>query len=103
MVSGNSDYTLYKTLRGVPRIAEYYDVAMLDGLNAIDEFIDENALLIVQGRHHAGALNLHWLVQEDDDERRNRERDDQVAHPGRKKVAARLGVRVFSLLTSGVD
>src|SRR6185437_9358720 len=54
MVPGNSDYAFDKTLRRIAWIPEYYDVAVLDRLNAINEFVDEDALLIVQRGHHAG-------------------------------------------------
>ena len=68
---------LMKALRRVARIAEHHDVAALDRLQPVDELVDENAFLVVERRHHAGAFDLYRLVQEDDDEGRDGKRDDQ--------------------------
>src|SRR5580765_231704 len=67
--------------RRIPRVAKYYDISALDRFPAVDELIDEDAFLVVERRHHAGAFDLHRLVQEDDDERRNGEGNYQVAQP----------------------
>src|ERR1700675_4411185 len=64
-VAGNADDALDVALRSVPWIAEDDDVAALDGLPAIDKLVDEDPLLIFEAGHHAGAFNLHRLVEED--------------------------------------
>ena len=33
-------------------------------MQAINELVDEDTLLIVEGGHHAGAFHFHWLIQE---------------------------------------
>ncbi len=71
MIAGDTNHALNKALLRIPRIAEDDDVATLDGLNSIDELVNENALLVIKRRHHAGALDLHRLVKENNDESRN--------------------------------
>src|SRR5438477_43078 len=73
--------TLDVALGGIARVAENDDVAALDGLPAVDELVDEDAFLVVERGHHARAFHLHRLVEEDDDESRDRERDNQVTQP----------------------
>src|SRR4029077_7904338 len=53
-----TDDALDERFRTVERVPEDDDVATLDGLEAIDKFVDENALLIGEERGHAGALNF---------------------------------------------
>src|SRR5262249_50040973 len=91
-VSGQADHTLDIALRGVPRITEDHNVAALDRLPSIYELVDENALLVIEGRHHAGAFDFHRLVEEDDDEGRDGQGNDEVAHPdGQHGQAPGLG------------
>ena len=80
-VTGDADDALDVALGRVAGIAEHDDVSAGDRLPTIDELIDEDALLIFQTGHHAGAFDLHRLIKEDDDESRNGERNQQVAHP----------------------
>src|SRR5437868_6941114 len=82
-ISRNPNNALDIAFRGVARVAEYNNVAALDGLPAIDELVDENALLIVEAGHHADAFNLHRLVEKNNDERGNSERNQQIARPHR--------------------
>src|SRR5215470_6157451 len=81
LVAGNADHALDVALGRVAGIAEDHDVAALDRFPAVDELVDEDALLVVEGRHHAGAFNLHRLVQKDDDESGDRQRNDEVSQP----------------------
>src|SRR5437588_8368094 len=82
----------YVALRGIPGIAEDDDVAALDRLPPVHELVDEDALLVVERGHHAGALHLHGLVQEDDDECRNRQRNDEIPQPhGEYRCASSAG------------
>src|SRR5580692_1251291 len=80
VVSGDADDALDVALRGIAGIAEDNDVAALNGLPAIDEFIDEYAFLVFEAGHHAQAFNLHWLVEKNNNEGGDGERYQQVAH-----------------------
>src|SRR5713101_4755902 len=82
-VPRNANNALDVAFRGVARVAEYNDVAALDRLPAIDELVDEDAFLIFETGHHAGAFNLHRLAEKDNDEGGDRERDQQIARPDR--------------------
>src|ERR1700674_2011912 len=82
-VAGDADDALDVALRSVARIAEDDDVAALDGLPAIDKLVDEDPLLIFEAGHHAGAFNLHRLVEKDNDEGGDGERDQQISRPDR--------------------
>src|SRR5437870_2982181 len=76
-----ADHALDIRLRRVKRIPEDYDVAALDGFQPIDKLVDEDALVILEPWHHAGAFDLHRLVKEDDDNESQEERKDQVPEP----------------------
>src|SRR6266851_7486278 len=82
-VAGNSDDALDVALRSVAWIAEDDEVAALDGLPAIDKLVDEDPLLVFEAGHHAGAFNLHRLVEKDNNEGGDGERDQQIARPDR--------------------
>src|SRR5258708_9351711 len=66
-VPRNSNNALDIAFRGVARIAEHDNVAALDWLPAIDELVDEDALLIFEAGHHADAFYLHRLVEKGND------------------------------------
>src|SRR6266850_4645662 len=102
LVSGNADHALDIALRGIPGITEYDDVAALDRLPAIDELVDEDTFLVVERGHHAGAFDLHWLVEKDDDERRDRQRDDQIPQPYRQQ-RRRARPLAESLISAGLE
>src|SRR5579863_4406319 len=99
-VTAHPDHALNKALRRVTWIAKYDNVATFDRLPAVNEFIDENAFLVVERRHHAGALNFYRLVKEDDDEAGNRQGYDQVPEPRREKREPRPGSRCVSFANS---
>src|SRR5271166_1154201 len=80
-ISGDANYALDVALRGITRIAKHDYVAARNRLQAVDELVDEDALLVGERGHHAGAFDLHWLVNEYDDECRDRERENQIAKP----------------------
>src|ERR1700693_857238 len=82
-VPRNSNNALDVTFRGVARVAEYNNVAALDGLPAIDKLVDKDALLIFEAGHHADAFNLHRLVEKDNNKGRDSERAQQIARPDR--------------------
>ena len=50
-------------------------------LDAINELVNEDAFLIDQLRQHAGAFNLHRLIQENDDQNGSADREKYVAGP----------------------
>src|SRR5208283_737589 len=80
-VACDSDNALDVALRRVARIAEDHDVPALDGLPTIDELVDEDPLLVFEAGHHAGAFHLHRLVEKDNDESGDGERDQQISYP----------------------
>ena len=57
------------------------NVAPLNRLQPVHVFVDEDTLLVVERRHHAGAFNFYRLVKKNDDECGNCQRDNQVAKP----------------------
>src|ERR1700730_5632501 len=80
-IAGQPDNPLDKRFRAVQGIPEDDHVSTSNGLEMIHEFVDENPLLIREQRSHAGAFDFNRLVEEDDDDHRQAERDDQVAGP----------------------
>jgi len=56
-------------------------VAALDGLKAINKFVDEDAFLVGEQRGHAGAFDFYRLIEEDDDDQRQANGDEQIARP----------------------
>ena len=91
VVSGNADDALDETLGGIEGIAEDDDVAAVNGLDAIDELVDEDVFLVGEGGHHAGAFDFHRGVEEHDDEGDEAEGDDQVAEPGGEEGVVATG------------
>ena len=88
--AGQADDALDEGFGAVQRIPEDDDVAALDGLEAVDKFVDEDALLVGEQRRHAGAFDFHGLVQEDDDDQREADGDEQVARPDTNFVTQRM-------------
>src|SRR5271166_2735133 len=76
-----SNYALDVALRSVARITEDHHVTPLDRFQTVNKLVDEDPLLVFQRRHHAGSLHLHRLVEENDEERRNGQRNEDVAYP----------------------
>src|SRR5262249_55988443 len=96
MISGHCDHALDIALRWIIRVAKYHDIPALNRLQAIDELVNENPLLILERGHHAGAFDLHRLVQKDDDEGRDGKGDDQITKPD-SQAAAEPGGRRWNL------
>ena len=86
MSPGNADHALDVRFRGVERKPEDHHVAALDAAEAevVGELVDEDAFLIGQRRHHAGAFHFDRLVDEDNQDDRDQDREGQVAHPGKR-------------------
>src|SRR5579863_4867306 len=78
-VSGNSDYALDVALGGIWWIVEDHNVSSTDGLDPVNEFVDENSFLVFEAGPHADALNFHRLIKEENDKGRKRERNKQIA------------------------
>ena len=83
-VAGEADDTLYIGLSNIHREPEDHRVAALyvADAEAVSEFVNEYALLIKKGRHHAGALDFHGLIDENDQDDRDQNGQRQIAHPG---------------------
>src|SRR6516225_9300186 len=81
LLSRQGDDTFDKRLGAVQGIPEHYNIAAIDRLKAINEFIDEDALLVREERRHAGAFHLHRLIQKHDDYEGETDSDQQVAGP----------------------
>ena len=80
-VAGQRDHPLDVALFRVARIVEDHHVAAMDGRDVVDELVDEEAVVVLQARQHAGAFHAHRLVEEHDDEDGHGRRDDNVADP----------------------
>lgn len=82
-VAGDADDALDVRLRGVAREPEDDGVAAFDfaEAEAVDEFVDENSLLVFERGHHGGPFHLHWLVKKEDDDDGDDDREHEVAQP----------------------
>src|ERR1035438_1713714 len=80
-VARHPDHALDVTLRRVARIAEDHNIPALNGFQPVHKLVHEDPFLVLERGHHAGSLNLHRLVEEDDDKGRNRQRNNQIADP----------------------
>jgi len=86
-LAGKADDALDERFGAVEGIPENDDVAALDGREAIDKLVDEDALLIGKERSHAGAFDFDGLVEEDNDDEGEADGDEQVAGPDADFVA----------------
>jgi hypothetical protein len=46
-----------------------HDVSAMDTREVLDEFIDEQPVLVSQARQHAGTFDPHRLIEKGDDEK----------------------------------
>ncbi len=83
-IARHADHALDVALRGIARIAEHHDIAALDRFQPIHKLVDEDSFLVFERRHHAGAFHFHRLIQENDDEGGDRQRDNKVTEPDAK-------------------
>src|SRR5271154_4178368 len=74
-------------------IPENDDIAPLNGFEAINEFIDEDAFLVGKQRSHARAFHFHWLIEENDDDEGKANGDEKVARPNADFISQRMGRR----------
>src|SRR5215470_13636103 len=75
------DDPLNEGLAAVQRIPENDYVTARNWFESIDKLVDEDALLVGKKRRHAGAFDLHRLIQKNDDDEREANRDQKVAGP----------------------
>src|ERR1700722_8322632 len=65
-------------------------IAAFDRRDVVNELVDEEPVMILEPREHAGAFNAHRLVEEEDDENRNARGDQQIAKPKTEAQARAL-------------
>src|SRR2546423_828715 len=82
-----ADHALNGGFRMIEGIPEHDHITALNWLEAVDKIVDENAFLVGEQRRHAGAFDLHRLVQEDDDDQGQPNGNEQVAGPNANFVA----------------
>src|ERR1700733_4308493 len=99
-VAGQRDDALDVALRRIAWIVENDDIAAADVFKVIDEFVDKDAVLIMQARQHAGAFDTHRLVEKGDDEECHSERDENVARPNDHGAAALAARRYVERMRS---
>src|SRR5450432_3333626 len=80
-VTGDADYALDVALGCVLGIAKDDDVAARNGLETVDEAVDENSLLVFEAGQHAGTFDFDWLIKENDYESGSEKGDHQIAQP----------------------
>ena len=79
--SRKAHYTLDEGFRAVQGVPEDHHVAPANGLEPVNKFVDEDALLVGEQWGHAGAFDLDRLVKEHDDDERKTDGDEEVAGP----------------------
>src|SRR5271169_6495972 len=77
----------------VQRIPEHDNVASLNGLEAINEFVDEDAFLVGEKRSHARAFHFHRLIEEDDNDEGQANGNEEVARPNADFISQGMGRR----------
>ena len=87
-ISGQCDHALDVALGRVLWVIEDDNVAAADVLEVIHKLVDEDAVLILQPRQHAGAFDPHRLIEERNDEECHGERNEDVARPDRDRATA---------------
>ena len=80
-VAGKRDDALDVAFFRIARVVEDDDVAAGDFLEAEEEFVDEEAVLVAQAGLHAGAFDAHRLIEDGDDDQGGEDGDADVADP----------------------
>lgn len=96
IIAGERNDALDVALRWIARVVEYHHIAPMNLFEPVDKLVDEEAIVVVQARLHAGALDPYRLVDASDDERGNPYGHCQVAQPG-LEVRAECGLLLFEL------
>ena len=76
------DHALDEHLLGVERVVEHDDVARTRLAELVDQLVDDQAIVILERRRHAQAVDARHLEAERDDERGVDGRRDQRLHAG---------------------
>src|SRR5581483_6930040 len=64
-IARNPDHAFYVAFGWVERRMEDNDVATFNRLELVDQFVDENALLVLQSRQHTGPFHSNGLIQKE--------------------------------------
>src|SRR5215472_579884 len=83
-VAGQRNYALNEALAAIARVAKDHDVAARNVLPPVNQFVDEDAFLVFQSGLHAAALDLHRLIDEENDEEGNQDGKQEIGDPGVK-------------------
>jgi|SRR5579883_1123062 len=85
-IAGDADHTLDVRLARVERKVKYDKITAGDGVGTkfVLVFVDEDALLVRETGHHAGAFHFHWLIDEDDQDNCENHRGANVAQEGNR-------------------
>src|SRR5437868_3112271 len=67
-IARGGDHAFDVALGGIERVVKHDDIAAADGFEFVDKLIDEDALLVLKARKHAGSFDAHRLIEEDDKE-----------------------------------
>lgn len=91
--AGQTDDAFDERFRMVERIPENDDIAALNRLEAIDKFVNEDALLIGEERRHARAFDFDRLIEKNDDDESKADGDKKVAGPNTDFVSQGMDCR----------
>src|SRR5687768_15143081 len=80
-IPGHANDPLDIGLRGISGIPEHDDILAVDFLDAVDELVDEDPLLVPKFRKHTRAFNLYRLVEEDHDHDGGADREEDIPYP----------------------
>jgi len=90
VIAGQRDDALDVALLGIARIVKDNDVAPIDGGEAVNEFVDEKPVAVLEARQHAGAFYADGLIEEGDDEDGSDGGNGQIADPKQDACGFRL-------------
>jgi len=62
-------------------VSELFEEVDAADSEAIGKLVDEDPFLVGEGRHHAGALHLDRLIDEDYEDNREKNGQRQIAQP----------------------
>src|SRR5215469_11396778 len=94
LISGQRNHTLDIALLVIMRIQKDHHVPAMNLTYPIRQLVHKQPILVLEHRQHARPFHPHRLIQKDDDERRHRNRDNQVPHP-RMHTTPSHGRRLF--------
>ena len=80
-IAGQRDDALDVALFRIARIVKDHNIAAIDGSEAVNEFVDEEPVAVLEARQHAGAFYPDRLIEEGDDEDGSDGGNSQIADP----------------------